>query len=154
MPRGGILRMLWRNLVQRRAVNAELSEELDAYVELLIAEKINGGMDRDAARRAALLELGGRDQVSEEVRDVRVGALVERTVKDGAYAVRALVRSPGFAVAAVLALGLGIGVTTSIFSLVYGVLLKPLPYPQPAELVRVWLSNPPQGIDKDITSYP
>jgi putative ABC transport system permease protein len=148
------MRALWRNLVQRKRVEGELNDELSAYVDLLTAEKIEQGMERSAARRAALLQLGGMDQVKEEVREVRVGARVERVLQDANYALRALIRSPGFASASILALALGIGVTTSIFSVVYGVLLRPLPYPQPEELVRVWMSNPTQGIDKDVTSYP
>lgn len=149
-----LLRSWWRNLWQRKRVESELNDELSAYVDLIAAEKMAQGLESGAARRAALLELGGMDQVKEEVRQVRAGARLERVLQDASYAVRALIRSPGFAAAAILALALGIAVTTSIFSVVYGVLLRPLPYQQPHELVRVWMSNPPQGIDKDVTSYP
>ena len=74
-----------------------------------------------------------------------------RTLK---YAYRSVRRSKSTSVAVILTLALGIGVTTAVFSIVYGVLLRPLPYPESDRLVRVWLSNPRQGIDKDITSYP
>ena len=149
-----LLKSLWRNLTRRSHVERELSNEVQSFLDLLIAEKVAAGASPAEARRAAILELGGRDQVMEEVRDVRAGALIEQTLKDTGYALRTLRRSPGFATAAILALALGIGVTTSIFSLVYGVLLRPLPYPQSHELQRVWMNNPAQGIEKDVASYP
>lgn len=148
------MRSWWRNLTRRQEVERELTEEVRAYVDLLAAEKMAGGLSAERARRAALLELGGEDLVKEGVRDVRSGAQLEQLVKDAGYALRTLRRSPGFAAASIAALALGIGVTTSIFSLVYGVLLRPLPYPQSHELQRVWMSNPQQGIEKDIVSYP
>jgi putative ABC transport system permease protein len=70
------------------------------------------------------------------------------------YAYRSVRGSKSTSVAVILTLALGIGVTTAVFSIVYGVLLRPLPYPESDRLVRVWLNNPRQGIDKDITSYP
>jgi putative ABC transport system permease protein len=143
-----------RNVFRRKRIEQDLHEEVSAYVELLTDEKVTAGMNPPAARRAALHELGGVDQVTERVRDVRAGAVLERMVQDARYAVRALRHNPGFALAAILALALGIGVTTSIFSLVYGVLLRPLPYPAPEELQRVWMNNPRQGIEKDVISYP
>jgi predicted permease len=143
-----------RNVLRRKHVERDLYDEVKAYVELLTDEKVSSGMNPPAARRAALHELGGVDQVTERVRDVRAGAVLDRVLQDTRYALRALVHNPGFALAAILALALGIAVTTSIFSLVYGVLLRPLPYPTPAELHRVWMNNPRQGIEKDVTSYP
>lgn len=145
---------IWRNLAHRGRVERDLTEEVGSYVDLLTAEKVAAGHNAGDARRAALLELGGEDNVKEQVREVRAGARVEQVIRDAAFALRTLRRSPGFATAAILALALGIGVTTSIFSLVYGVLLRPLPYPQPDELQRVWMNNPQQGIEKDIASYP
>ncbi|MGD8277042.1 MAG: ABC transporter permease [Gemmatimonadota bacterium] len=73
---------------------------------------------------------------------------------DVRQAVRSLWRNPALSVAVIVTLALGIGVNTSVFSVVYGVLLRPLPYPEPDELVSVWMSNPREGIDRDITSYP
>ena len=70
------------------------------------------------------------------------------------YAYRAVRGSKSTSLAVILTLALGIGVTTAVFSIVYGVLMRPLPYPESDRLVRIWLTNPRQGIDKDITSYP
>jgi putative ABC transport system permease protein len=74
--------------------------------------------------------------------------------QDVRYAIRQLVRSPGFTFVAVLTLALGLGANTAIFSVVHGILLRPLPYPEPDRLTMVWLNNPGQGIDKDIASFP
>ncbi|HET9985920.1 MAG TPA: ABC transporter permease [Longimicrobiales bacterium] len=73
---------------------------------------------------------------------------------NASHALRALRRSPWTSLGIVLTLALAVGVNTSVFSVVYGVLIRPLPYPHPERLVRLWLHNPRQGIDKDITSYP
>jgi putative ABC transport system permease protein len=140
--------------LKRRQAEDGLNDEIESYVELLSAEKVAAGLPAAEARRAAILEVGSIDQVVEEVRDVRVGARIERVLRDAKYALRGLRRDPVFTSAAILALALGIGVTTAIFSLVHGVLLRPLPYPESPELQRIWLNNPPQGIEKDITSYP
>jgi putative ABC transport system permease protein len=154
MKRWRSMRSLWRSLWKRGQAEDGLNDEVESYVELLSAEKVAAGLPVAEARRAALLEAGGIDQVVEEVRDVRVGARIERVLRDAKYALRGLRRDPLFTSAAILALALGIGVTTAIFSLVHGVLMRPLPYPESHELQRIWLNNPSQGIEKDYTSYP
>src|SRR5690606_8139437 len=101
-----------------------------------------------------LIALGGRDRWREEVRAARGTAWIEDAVRDVRLAARGLLRTPGFAAAAVGAIALGIGATTAIYSVVDRVVLSPLPYPESDELVTVWMRNPRQGTEEDVTSWP
>ena len=135
-----VLRHLFRNLLRRERVERELNQELDDYLAMLVEEKVAAGMSHDAARRAARLEFGGRDQVSERVRDVRIGTWLVNLIQDVRYGIRMSRRRPGFTTAAVLTLTLGIGATVTIFSLLDTVLLRPLPVENPDELANIYTS--------------
>jgi predicted permease len=144
----------WKNLFSRSQVERELDDELQAFVDLLTAEKIRSGMTPDAARRAARVEAGGVEQIKEEVRDVRSGALVETTVQDFRYGLRLLRRSPGFATLAILTIALGIGANSAIFSVINGVVRKPLAYPKSDELMFITSQFRNQKFDRFWVSPP
>jgi predicted permease len=128
---------LFRNLFRKGAVERSLDDELRSSLELLTQEKVKQGLSQQVARREALIELGGVEQVKEEVRAVRVGRILENFTRDIRFGLRRLCRNSGFTTVAVLTLAVGIGATTAMFSVVNGVLLKPLPYPQPGRLIDI-----------------
>jgi hypothetical protein len=131
VPLHARLASLWRNLIRRARVESDLDDELRGLVAALTDENVGRGMSVSESRRAALVEAGGVEQVKEQVRDARVGAFVDTLVRDVRYGGRSLARNPAFTAAIVLALALGIGATTAVFSVVDAVLLRPLPYGDP-----------------------
>lgn len=127
---------LW-NLTQKRIAEADLDAEVRAYAEMLVDEKIAAGMSPAEARRSALMELGGAEQVKQGVRDGRAGGGLERLWQDARFGLRQLRRAPGFVTMGLLIIALGLGVTTAMYSIVYAVILKPLPFAQPDRLAAV-----------------
>ncbi len=150
-----ILRFLFR----KPAVDRELDEELRDHVERQTELNLARGMQPEEARRAALLSVGKIEPLKEECRDARKGRMVESLFQDIRYGLRVLRKNPAFSLAAILTLALGIGANTAIFSLVYGVLLRPLPYQNGGQLVVLHQQNTKAAMPnisfsvKELTDY-
>ena len=136
-----------KNLFRHRRTERELDAEVRGYAQLLEEENVARGMKPDQARREARLELGGAEQVKEEVRTARAGAWIESLFRDLRIGARMLRKSPGFFAVAVITLALGIGANTAIFSVLESQLWRPLPFPDAERLVdvaAVRIENPKQ----------
>lgn len=131
----------WKRLLGRRRIDAQLDAELRDHIERQVADYMQAGMSDVEARREAHVAFGGVERMKEECRDVRPTRWVENIVQDVRYALRQLRRQPGFTTVALLTLVIGIASNATIFAIVNGVLLKPLPYTDPDRLVHVHLGG-------------
>lgn len=129
-----------RSLLQRRRALREMDDEVAFHVAMETQANIASGLSPRDARRRALADLGGVDQTKEAIRDVRM-AWMDSMWQDVRYAGRSLQRRPGAAATAAAMLGLGIGITTAMFTIVDALILRPVPFHQPDELAFVYMGH-------------
>jgi len=119
-------------------LDRDLDTEMASHLQFAIEENIERGMSPQEAERQARISFGGPQQSKEHHRESRSLPLLDSLLQDLRFALRLFIKAPSFSVSAILTLALGIGATTAIFSVVYGVLLRPLPYPNPDRIARLW----------------
>ncbi len=148
-----MLRRLIR-LLRTRSLEREMDDEMRFHVDMEAADLAARGVALDEARRLASVRFGGVTQHKESGLEARSGRWLADAIHDLHYAARTLRRNPGFAIVTILTAALGIGATTAVFSVVDGVLLKPLSFPEAHQLVAVWSANPELGNEPFTTSPP
>ncbi|UWZ83633.1 ABC transporter permease [Occallatibacter riparius] len=142
------MRARWSALRHRSAMRRELGEELHAHIQHRADDLERGGMSRVEAERQARVEFGGFEHYREESHSAQGWHWAEALLRDVRFGLRVLMKSPSFTAAAVITLALGIGANTALFTLVRGILLRPLPVRAGHRLVVVWDSNPGVGLSR------
>jgi len=135
------LRLRCTSLFRRRRVETQLDDELRFHFDQLVHENTSAGMPPDEARRSALRSMGKITSIQEECRDMRGTRPIDDFFRDLGYAWRSFNRNPMFFLSAVLILAVGIGVNSAVFTVVRAVVLKPLPFPDPHQLVIFWKAD-------------
>jgi len=131
------VRSAWRNMFHAGAAECDLDAEIRSQLDLLIEDHVARGHPRAEAERLARIEFGGVDQVKEAVRSVRTAAWLDELVRDVRYGCRSLRRNPGFTIAAILTIALGIGVNATIFTILNGIVFRPLRLPGADRIVSI-----------------
>src|SRR5262249_27858593 len=131
--------------LRRRKTDLEIDQELRFHIDMRINEYVDAGLPPDEAERIAERRFGSLLRASEAGREIRRGTAMDRLLQDLRYSARLLIKEPGFAAVVAITMMLGIGANTAIFSVVYSVLLRPLPYPQPANLALIWCNLQKMG---------
>ena len=140
-----------RNFMTGRRGDERLREEMEQHLAMQTEENIRAGMPPGRGPRQARLKLGGVETIREQFHAEEGLPFLETLLQDLRFAFRVLRKSPGFAVTVVITLALGIGANTAIFSIVYGVVFRPLPYPHPQRIVELTESSPRGSDEEDVT---
>ena len=135
----------WKSHFKKSAPDAQLDSELRFHIDELTEENIAAGMPPEEARRKAILEFGGREQLKEELRDVYRIRILDATLANLRSALRFVSKSPTFSLTVILTLALGIGANSAVFSAIDAILLRPLPFPEASELMRLGQRNTKGG---------
>jgi putative ABC transport system permease protein len=146
--------LLIAGLARRHGMERRLEGEMQFHLEMLTERHIRAGLEPAEARRVALASFGGTERYKDDARDEYRSRRLDELGRDVRYAVRVMRRNPGFTIAAALTFALGIGASTAMFSLVYGVLLRPLPYTDPDRLVVLWERKLGGGNDHNVVAVP
>ena len=143
-----------RSVLRRHRLEQELDDELRYHYERQLETHVSAGLSLEDARFAALRAMGPMELAKDQCRDARGAMWIQQAIQDVGYALRTMRAAPQFTFVAVLTLALGIGATTALFSVMYAVVVRPLPYPEPNRLVRVWSTMPARGFAEASSSIP
>ena len=132
----------WRSLFRRRALDGQIGSEVRFHIQEMIDANIASGMAPEEARRRAVLEFGGGEQIKEELRDVHRVPVIETAIGNLKAAFRFIRKSPSFATTVIVTLALAIGANSAVFSAIDAILLRPMPFPNGDQLMTIVERNP------------